>query len=91
MSRDSVRERAHASAPGSLKSRQISPQEFLSELKSGATDERLFACLDSLRVSLTSNPVSTPFGVWERSVRERGRLSDPQSVSKASLVLRVWR
>ncbi|KAI4896390.1 hypothetical protein NFI96_019950 [Prochilodus magdalenae] len=44
---------------GSLKSSsQISPQEFLSELKSGATDEKLFACLDSLRVSLTSNPVS---------------------------------
>ncbi|MGH0145661.1 UNVERIFIED_CONTAM: hypothetical protein FKN15_031974 [Acipenser sinensis] len=44
---------------GSLKSsHQISPQEFISELKSGATDERLFSCLDSLRVSLTSNPVS---------------------------------
>ncbi|KAI7794845.1 putative protein diaphanous-like protein 3 [Triplophysa rosa] len=44
---------------GSLRSSsQISPQEFLSELKGGATDERLFACLDSLRVSLTSNPVS---------------------------------
>lgn len=38
-------------------SHQISPQEFLGELKSGAMDERLFSCLDSLRVSLTSNPV----------------------------------
>ncbi|XP_046887553.1 protein diaphanous homolog 3 isoform X3 [Hypomesus transpacificus] len=47
-----------ASKAGSLRSRnQVSPQEFLGELKSGATDERLFACLDSLRVSLTSNPV----------------------------------
>uniref|UniRef100_A0AAR2KV74 Diaphanous-related formin 3 n=1 Tax=Pygocentrus nattereri TaxID=42514 RepID=A0AAR2KV74_PYGNA len=47
-----------AAKTGSLKSSsQISPQEFLSELKSGATDEKLFACLDSLRVSLTSNPV----------------------------------
>lgn len=43
---------------GSLRnSHQISPQEFLGELKSGVVDERLFACLDSLRVSLTSNPV----------------------------------
>ncbi|KAL7867363.1 hypothetical protein AOLI_G00151770 [Acnodon oligacanthus] len=48
-----------AAKTGSLKSSsQISPQEFLSELKSGAADEKLFACLDSLRVSLTSNPVS---------------------------------
>uniref|UniRef100_A0A3Q4HM28 Diaphanous-related formin 3 n=1 Tax=Neolamprologus brichardi TaxID=32507 RepID=A0A3Q4HM28_NEOBR len=48
-----------ASKTGSLRnSHQISPQEFLSELKSGVMDERLFSCLDSLRVSLTSNPVS---------------------------------
>ncbi|KAM4744231.1 protein diaphanous homolog 3-like isoform 3-T3 [Anableps anableps] len=57
-----------ASKPGSLKkSHQISPQEFLSELKSGVTDERLFACLDSLRVSLTSNPVS-----WVQSFGHEG-------------------
>ncbi|KAF5896735.1 protein diaphanous 3-like isoform X1, partial [Clarias magur] len=50
---------------GSLKSsHQISPQEFLSELKSGATDERLF---DSLRVSLTSKPVS-----WVQSFGHEG-------------------
>lgn len=43
---------------GSLKnSRKISPQEFIQELKSGSTDERLVTCLESLRVSLTSNPV----------------------------------
>uniref|UniRef100_UPI0037E855E0 protein diaphanous homolog 3-like n=1 Tax=Semicossyphus pulcher TaxID=241346 RepID=UPI0037E855E0 len=48
-----------ASKTGSLRSsHQISPQEFLGELKSGVMDERLVACLDSLRVSLTSNPVS---------------------------------
>ncbi|XP_064872896.1 protein diaphanous homolog 3 [Oncorhynchus nerka] len=48
-----------ASKTGSVcSSHQISPQEFLGELKSGVTDERLMACLDSLRVSLTSNPVS---------------------------------
>uniref|UniRef100_A0A8C1W1E9 Diaphanous-related formin 3 n=1 Tax=Cyprinus carpio TaxID=7962 RepID=A0A8C1W1E9_CYPCA len=53
---------------GSLRSSsQISPQEFLSELKCGATDERLFACLDSLRVSLTSNPVS-----WVQSFGHEG-------------------
>uniref|UniRef100_A0A8K9XJ12 Diaphanous related formin 3 n=1 Tax=Oncorhynchus mykiss TaxID=8022 RepID=A0A8K9XJ12_ONCMY len=46
-----------ASKTGSVcSSHQISPQEFLGELKSGVTDERLMACLDSLRVSLTSNP-----------------------------------
>ncbi|XP_009577280.1 PREDICTED: protein diaphanous homolog 3, partial [Fulmarus glacialis] len=48
-----------ASKSGSLKnSRKISPQEFIQELKSGSTDERLATCLESLRVSLTSNPVS---------------------------------
>uniref|UniRef100_A0A8C9NQE8 Diaphanous related formin 3 n=1 Tax=Serinus canaria TaxID=9135 RepID=A0A8C9NQE8_SERCA len=44
---------------GSLKnSRKISPQEFIQDLKSGSMDERLVTCLESLRVSLTSNPVS---------------------------------
>uniref|UniRef100_A0A4W3HJI5 Diaphanous-related formin 3 n=1 Tax=Callorhinchus milii TaxID=7868 RepID=A0A4W3HJI5_CALMI len=46
---------------GGLKSRQymtILPQEFIHELKSGVADERLFSSLESLRVSLTSNPVS---------------------------------
>ncbi|NXM85799.1 DIAP3 protein, partial [Oenanthe oenanthe] len=48
-----------ASKSGSLKnSRKISPQEFIQDLKSGSTDERLVTCLESLRVSLTSNPVS---------------------------------
>lgn len=57
-----------AAKAGSLRSsHQISPQEFLSELKSGATDERLFACLDSLKVSLTSNPVS-----WVQSFGHEG-------------------
>ncbi|NWS28535.1 DIAP3 protein, partial [Polioptila caerulea] len=47
-----------ASKSGSLKnSRKISPQEFIQDLKSGSTDERLVTCLESLRVSLTSNPV----------------------------------
>uniref|UniRef100_A0A8C6WUA2 Diaphanous-related formin 3 n=1 Tax=Neogobius melanostomus TaxID=47308 RepID=A0A8C6WUA2_9GOBI len=53
---------------GSLRSsHQISPQEFVAELKSGVMDERLFACLDSLRVSLTSNPVS-----WVQSFGHEG-------------------
>uniref|UniRef100_A0A8C6LZG8 Diaphanous-related formin 3 n=1 Tax=Nothobranchius furzeri TaxID=105023 RepID=A0A8C6LZG8_NOTFU len=56
------------SKTGSLKSsHQISPQEFLGELKSGVMDERLFACLDSLRVSLTSKPVS-----WVQSFGHEG-------------------
>ncbi|XP_052465463.1 protein diaphanous homolog 3 isoform X1 [Carassius gibelio] len=57
-----------AAKTGSLRSSsQISPQEFLSELKFGATDERLFGCLDSLRVSLTSKPVS-----WVQSFGHEG-------------------
>ncbi|XP_068173739.1 protein diaphanous homolog 3-like [Antennarius striatus] len=57
-----------ASKTGSLRSSyQISPQEFLAELKSGVIDERLFACLESLRVSLTSNPVS-----WVQSFGHEG-------------------
>uniref|UniRef100_A0A8C2JD92 Diaphanous-related formin 3 n=1 Tax=Cyprinus carpio TaxID=7962 RepID=A0A8C2JD92_CYPCA len=57
-----------AAKTGSLRSSsQVPPQEFLSELKGGATDERLFACLDSLRVSLTSNPVS-----WVQSFGHEG-------------------
>ncbi|XP_060089533.1 protein diaphanous homolog 3 [Heteronotia binoei] len=48
-----------AAKAGSLKSsKQISPQDFICELKSGAADERLVGLLESLRVSLTSNPVS---------------------------------
>lgn len=59
---------ATAAKSGSLRSsHQISPQEFVAELKSGVMDERLFACLDSLRVSLTSNPVS-----WVQSFGHEG-------------------
>ncbi|EDL35745.1 diaphanous homolog 3 (Drosophila), isoform CRA_b, partial [Mus musculus] len=57
-----------ASKTGSLRSsRQISPQEFLHELKMGYTDERLFTYLESLRVSLTSHPVS-----WVQSFGHEG-------------------
>ncbi|XP_045884083.1 protein diaphanous homolog 3 isoform X1 [Meles meles] len=57
-----------ASKTGSLKSRrQISPQEFIHELKMGCADERLVTCLESLRVSLTSNPVS-----WVQSFGHEG-------------------
>ncbi|EHB07038.1 diaphanous-like protein 3 [Heterocephalus glaber] len=53
---------------GSLKSsRQISPQEFIHELKMGSVDERLATSLESLRVSLTSNPVS-----WVESFGHEG-------------------
>uniref|UniRef100_A0A7N6FK76 Diaphanous-related formin 3 n=1 Tax=Anabas testudineus TaxID=64144 RepID=A0A7N6FK76_ANATE len=50
-----------------LSSHHISTQEFLGELKSGVMDERLFACLDSLRVALTSHPVS-----WVQSFGHEG-------------------
>ncbi|XP_042637551.1 protein diaphanous homolog 3 [Orycteropus afer afer] len=57
-----------ASKTGSLKSsHQISPQEFIYELKMGSADERLVTCLESLRVSLTSNPVS-----WVKSFGHEG-------------------
>ncbi|XP_047576045.1 protein diaphanous homolog 3 isoform X2 [Lutra lutra] len=57
-----------ASKTGSLKSRrQITPQEFIHELKMGCADERLVTCLESLRVSLTSNPVS-----WVQSFGHEG-------------------
>uniref|UniRef100_A0A8C2QL39 Diaphanous related formin 3 n=1 Tax=Cricetulus griseus TaxID=10029 RepID=A0A8C2QL39_CRIGR len=57
-----------ASKTGSLRSsRQISPQEFIHELKMGYTDDRLFTYLESLRVSLTSNPVS-----WVQSFGHEG-------------------
>ncbi|XP_065757905.1 protein diaphanous homolog 3 isoform X4 [Muntiacus reevesi] len=57
-----------ASKTGSLKSnQQISPQEFIYELKMGSADERLFTHLESLRVSLTSNPVS-----WVESFGHEG-------------------
>ncbi|XP_072832741.1 protein diaphanous homolog 3 isoform X4 [Vicugna pacos] len=57
-----------ASKTGSLKSsRQISPQEFIHELKMGSAEERLVTCLESLRVSLTSNPVS-----WVESFGREG-------------------
>ncbi|XP_053072193.1 protein diaphanous homolog 3 isoform X2 [Acinonyx jubatus] len=56
-----------ASKTGSLKSRrQISPQEFIHELKMGSADD-IVTCLESLRVSLTSNPVS-----WVESFGREG-------------------
>ncbi|XP_038137230.1 protein diaphanous homolog 2 isoform X3 [Cyprinodon tularosa] len=36
----------------------LSSQEYVHELRSGIMDEKLLNCLESLRVSLTSNPVS---------------------------------
>ncbi|XP_015392274.2 protein diaphanous homolog 3 [Panthera tigris] len=56
-----------ASKTGSLKNRrQISPQEFIHELKMGSADD-IVTCLESLRVSLTSNPVS-----WVESFGHEG-------------------
>uniref|UniRef100_A0A8C6JX22 Uncharacterized protein n=1 Tax=Melopsittacus undulatus TaxID=13146 RepID=A0A8C6JX22_MELUD len=36
----------------------LSSQEYIHELRSGISEEKLLNCLESLRVSLTSNPVS---------------------------------
>ncbi|KAJ3588204.1 hypothetical protein NHX12_011798, partial [Muraenolepis orangiensis] len=35
----------------------LSSQEYVHELRSGITEDKLLNCLESLRVSLTSNPV----------------------------------
>lgn len=35
----------------------LSSQEYVHELRSAITDEKMLNCLESLRVSLTSNPV----------------------------------
>uniref|UniRef100_A0A8C4SR20 Formin GTPase-binding domain-containing protein n=1 Tax=Erpetoichthys calabaricus TaxID=27687 RepID=A0A8C4SR20_ERPCA len=47
--------------PGGLRNTKhectLSSQEYVHELRSGITDEKLLNCLESLRVSLTSNPV----------------------------------
>ncbi|XP_077142640.1 protein diaphanous homolog 2 isoform X1 [Ranitomeya variabilis] len=49
-------------AAGGLKNNKhectLSSQEYVHELRSGIADEKLHNCLESLRVSLTSNPVS---------------------------------
>ncbi|XP_053130395.1 protein diaphanous homolog 2 isoform X4 [Hemicordylus capensis] len=48
--------------PGGLKNNKhectLSSQEYVHELRSGISEEKLLNCLESLRVSLTSNPVS---------------------------------
>uniref|UniRef100_A0A3B3IGZ7 Diaphanous related formin 2 n=1 Tax=Oryzias latipes TaxID=8090 RepID=A0A3B3IGZ7_ORYLA len=48
--------------PGGLRNSKhectLSSQEYVHELRSGISEEKLLNCLESLRVSLTSNPVS---------------------------------
>uniref|UniRef100_A0A8C6WQX9 Diaphanous-related formin 2 n=1 Tax=Neogobius melanostomus TaxID=47308 RepID=A0A8C6WQX9_9GOBI len=52
----------YISATGGLRNSKhestLSSQEYVHELRSGITEEKLLNCLESLRVSLTSNPVS---------------------------------
>uniref|UniRef100_A0A8C5GWM9 Protein diaphanous homolog 3-like n=1 Tax=Gouania willdenowi TaxID=441366 RepID=A0A8C5GWM9_GOUWI len=80
-----------ASKTGSLKSsRQISTQEFLSELKSGVMDERLVACLDSLRVSLTSNPYGLDRILGEeKSLALLARAIDPSQSAMMTDVVKL--
>uniref|UniRef100_A0A452H264 Uncharacterized protein n=1 Tax=Gopherus agassizii TaxID=38772 RepID=A0A452H264_9SAUR len=69
----------------------LSSQEYVHELRSGITEEKLFNCLESLRVSLTSNPVSwvNNFGheglgllldVLERLLDKKQTLGDERSL-----------
>uniref|UniRef100_A0A8C3J7U7 Protein diaphanous homolog 2 n=1 Tax=Calidris pygmaea TaxID=425635 RepID=A0A8C3J7U7_9CHAR len=52
----------YISATGGLKNSKhectLSSQEYIHELRSGISEDKLLNCLESLRVSLTSNPVS---------------------------------
>uniref|UniRef100_S4S030 GBD/FH3 domain-containing protein n=1 Tax=Petromyzon marinus TaxID=7757 RepID=S4S030_PETMA len=60
--REMVMQYINAAAKSGLKSRSdhalTSSQEYIHELRAGIQDERLLGCLESLRVSLNSNPVS---------------------------------
>uniref|UniRef100_UPI00358FAF50 protein diaphanous homolog 2-like isoform X2 n=1 Tax=Myxine glutinosa TaxID=7769 RepID=UPI00358FAF50 len=59
--RDMVMQYVSTASKSGLKNRQdhaLSSQEYIYELRSGIQDERLLNCLESLRVSLKSNPVS---------------------------------
>uniref|UniRef100_A0A8C3HLV3 Diaphanous related formin 2 n=1 Tax=Chrysemys picta bellii TaxID=8478 RepID=A0A8C3HLV3_CHRPI len=69
----------------------LSSQEYVHELRSGITEEKLLNCLESLRVSLTSNPVSwvNNFGheglgllldVLERLLDKKQTLGDERSL-----------
>uniref|UniRef100_A0A674P305 Diaphanous related formin 2 n=1 Tax=Takifugu rubripes TaxID=31033 RepID=A0A674P305_TAKRU len=56
--REMVVQYISATAKNSKHEFTLSSQEYVHELRSGITEEKLFHCLESLRVSLTSNPVS---------------------------------
>ncbi|MBN3286773.1 DIAP2 protein, partial [Polyodon spathula] len=53
-----AKERKQGGLRNSKHESTLSSQEYVHELRSGITDEKLLNCLESLRVSLTSNPVS---------------------------------
>lgn len=59
--RSSLSETLYCPPQGGLRNSKhectLSSQEYVHELRSGITDDKLFICLESLRVSLTSNPV----------------------------------
>nr|DBA33035.1 TPA: hypothetical protein GDO54_000771 [Pyxicephalus adspersus] len=80
-----------ASQAGSLKSsRQISPQEFIHELKTGSSDERLVSYLDSLRVSLTSNPYGLERIMGEeRSLSLLAKAMDPKQPNMMTDVVKL--
>uniref|UniRef100_A0A8C4PYX5 Diaphanous-related formin 3 n=1 Tax=Eptatretus burgeri TaxID=7764 RepID=A0A8C4PYX5_EPTBU len=68
--RDMVMQYVSTASKSGLKNRQdnaLSSQEYIYELRSGIQDERLLNCLESLRVSLKSNPVS-----WVESFGHEG-------------------
>uniref|UniRef100_A0A6Q2Z5P9 Diaphanous-related formin 2 n=1 Tax=Esox lucius TaxID=8010 RepID=A0A6Q2Z5P9_ESOLU len=54
----SVRSKVYGGLRNSKHECTLSSQEYVHELRSGITEDKLLNCLESLRVSLTSNPVS---------------------------------
>uniref|UniRef100_A0A8C3EK16 Diaphanous related formin 2 n=1 Tax=Corvus moneduloides TaxID=1196302 RepID=A0A8C3EK16_CORMO len=73
--------------PGGLKNSKhectLSSQEYIHELRSGISDEKLLNCLESLRVSLTSNPVRV-VGSGESSVHTLSHVDSGLSMFKMS-------
>uniref|UniRef100_A0A8C0ELW6 Protein diaphanous homolog 2 n=1 Tax=Bubo bubo TaxID=30461 RepID=A0A8C0ELW6_BUBBB len=63
--------------PGGLKNSKhectLSSQEYIHELRSGISEEKLLNCLESLRVSLTSNPVREGWGSLQESIDKKNQ------------------
>uniref|UniRef100_G1MZ03 Diaphanous related formin 2 n=1 Tax=Meleagris gallopavo TaxID=9103 RepID=G1MZ03_MELGA len=70
--------------PGGLKNSKhectLSSQEYIHELRSGIAEEKLLNCLESLRVSLTSNPVRDGWAFMNNKYGLQRILGDERSL-----------